>query len=151
MCGWQVKCVIPLLHKGHVAERFKDSSSFLYCRWWLEKWEGPRLLYCSGARLASKGAQSACDMYARFKSFRCQHRSTRAGSVADSCRYHVTRAYPDQFLGSTPIVGTQQHEQRETVSRAELITALQQARQNKVVSDFLRVRARNVEHIFVLT
>jgi len=74
-------------------------------------------------------------MYARLKPFRCQHRSRR-DSAADSCDYHLTRGYPDQFLRLTPS-DAQQPQHGETVTRDELIAALQQAHQPKVhVSDF---------------
>ena len=86
-------------------------------------------------------------MYARYKPFRCQHRSTGADAAADSCEYHVTRGYPDQFLRTTPPVGTRRQQQQEIVSRAELVAALQQARQSKVVLDYQR--ATNAERICI--
>jgi len=64
-------------------------------------------------------------MYARLKPFRCQHGSRRG--AAETCDYHVTRGYPDQFLTA---VGLREH--GEAITRTELIAALKQAHQSKV-------------------
>jgi len=70
-------------------------------------------------------------MYARFKPFRCRHGSV--GGSADSCDYHVTRGFPDQFLRSTPHAADAPRQDKDNVvTRDELISALKEAGQHKV-------------------